>query len=81
MTAELVDEPELVQAVAKIAAQLEQPLARQVIDLCSSCFDAGYANGVIAKFVARAGALDSIQRAGRIVTMHFAPPEPEEPFR
>lgn len=46
---ELADEPDLVQAVAKLAAQLPTPLARKVIDLCSACFDAGVAHGIVTK--------------------------------
>lgn len=76
MTAELVDEPDLVQAVAKLAAQLPTPLARKVIDLCSACFDAGVAHGFVTKIVQSPALTAALAKARRAVNEG-----PEAPFR
>lgn len=75
MTAELVDEPELVQHVARLAARLPQPLARQLIDLCGACFDAGYANGMVAKVVTAPTVAQAMRRVRLIIP---PPPDPDD---
>lgn len=86
--AELVDEPFLVEQVARIAAQLEQPLARQVIDLASACFDAGVAHGIVSKVLPSPGLLESMLRIRGVVSVSRVWVDgkpsgqmPEEPFR
>lgn len=49
-TPELVDEPELTRALILLVTPLDQPLARQIIDITRAAFDAGYASCLVRKF-------------------------------
>lgn len=63
----LADEPELVHAVAKVAARLNAEEAGLVIDLASAIFDAGFAAGIVSKVVPSPSLRDALARARKAI--------------
>lgn len=76
MSAQIADEPELVRAIARLTFGVDPAHASEIRDICAACFDAGYANGVVAKFTPASTVVRAMERVRGIV-----PREPEEPFR